>query len=53
MATDFPKKGDDKKISLRNSNYPLFDRNFAAAIKKDDPKFQMLLNNYILMSGLA
>jgi HK97 family phage major capsid protein len=38
MATDFPKKGDDKKISLRNSNYPLFDRNFAAAIKKDDPK---------------
>ena len=38
MATDFPKKGDDKKISLRNSNYPLFDRNFAKAIKKDDPK---------------
>tara|TARA_R100000654_G_scaffold821_4_gene3166 strand:+ start:373 stop:3447 length:3075 start_codon:yes stop_codon:yes gene_type:complete len=38
MATDFPKKGDDKKISLRNSNYPLFDRNFAASIKEDDPK---------------
>lgn len=38
MATNFPKKGDDKKISLRNSNYPLFDRNFAASIKKDDPK---------------
>tara|TARA_R100000329_G_scaffold69099_2_gene60534 strand:- start:15434 stop:18223 length:2790 start_codon:yes stop_codon:yes gene_type:complete len=38
MATNFPKQGDDKKISLRNSNYPLFDRNFAAAIKKDDPK---------------
>ena len=23
--TDFPNKGDDKKISLRNSNYPVFD----------------------------
>jgi HK97 family phage major capsid protein len=38
MATDFPKKGDDKKISLRNSNYPLFDRKFAASVKEDDPK---------------
>ena len=38
MATNFPKQGDDKKISLRNSNYPLFDRRFAASIKKDDPK---------------
>ena len=26
MATDFPKKVMIKKISLRNSNYPLFDR---------------------------
>ena len=38
MATNFPKKGDDKKISLRNSNYPVFDKRFAASIKKDDPK---------------
>jgi len=38
MASNFPKQGDDKKISLRNSNYPLFDRRFAASIKKDDPK---------------
>ena len=38
MATNFPTKGEDKKVSLRNSNYPLFDRRFAASIKKDDPK---------------
>ena len=38
MATNFPTKGDDKKISLRNSNYPVFDKRFAASIKKDDPK---------------
>ena len=37
MATDFPKKGDDKKISLRNSKYPQFDYGFAANIKKDHP----------------
>lgn len=34
MATDFPKKGEDKKISLRNSNYPQFDRGFAENIKE-------------------
>ena len=38
MATNFPTKGDDKKISLKNSNYPVFDKRFAASIKKDDPK---------------
>ena len=34
MATDFPKKGDDQKISLRNSDYPQFDREFAENIKE-------------------
>ena len=37
MATDFPVKGEDKKISLRNSNYPQFDYDFIAGIKKDNP----------------
>ena len=33
--TDFPKKGDNKKISLRNSNYPQFSRSYAERIKED------------------
>jgi HK97 family phage major capsid protein/HK97 family phage prohead protease len=36
MATDFPTKGDDKKISLRNSQYPQFDFDFAEGIKEDN-----------------
>jgi HK97 family phage prohead protease len=36
--TDFPKKGDDKSISLRNSNFPQFDRSFAERIKEKYPK---------------
>ena len=32
--TDFPEKGDDKKITLRNSNYPQFDYNFAKNVKE-------------------
>jgi len=38
MATDFPTKGDDKKVSLRNSNYPQFDHGFAAGIKENNKK---------------
>ena len=38
MATDFPKKGDDKKISLRNSNYPVFDKRFAEGVKENNPE---------------
>ena len=38
MATDFPKKGDDKKISLRNSNYPVFDKRFASGLKENNPE---------------
>jgi hypothetical protein len=34
MATDFPTKDDDKKVSLRNSNYPQFDYDFIASIKQ-------------------
>ena len=36
--TNFPKQGDDKKISLRNSNYPVFDKRFAEGLKENDPK---------------
>jgi len=38
MATDFPTKGDDKKISLRNSQYPQFDFEFAKNLKENHPK---------------
>lgn len=38
MATNFPKKGDDLKISLRNSEYPQFDRDFAENIKEFNPE---------------
>ena len=34
--TDFPNKGDDKKISLRNSEYPQFDYDFIAGVKEND-----------------
>lgn len=35
--TDFPKEGDDKKVSLRNSNYKIFDTSYAERIKNDYP----------------
>lgn len=35
--TDFPKKGDNKKISLANSEYPEFDRAYAEAVKDEYP----------------
>ena len=35
--TNFPKSGDDKKVSLRNSEYPLFPRSFAERIRLDYP----------------
>lgn len=34
MATNFPSEGEDKKISLRNSEYPQFDRAFAENIRE-------------------
>lgn len=33
--TDFPNKGDDEKVSLRNSEYPQFDHGFASDIKEN------------------
>jgi len=36
--TNFPKKGDNKKVSLRNSEYAVFDRKFAEMIKNDYPE---------------
>lgn len=38
MATDFPKKGDDKKISLRNSEEKQFSYEFAKNLKEQQPK---------------
>ena len=38
MATDFPKKGDDKKISLRNSEEKQFSYDFAKNLKEQQPK---------------
>jgi len=38
MATNFPKKGDDKKISLRNSEEKQFDYEFAKNLKEQQPK---------------
>jgi hypothetical protein len=35
--TNFPKKGDNKKISLRNSNYRQFDYSYANKLKEDYP----------------
>ena len=35
--TDFPTKGEDLKISLRNSNLPQFDYAFALMVKEDHP----------------
>lgn len=36
--TNFPNKGDDKKISLRNSEEPQFDYYFALNIKEQTPE---------------
>jgi len=36
--TNFPNKGDDKKISLRNSEEPQFDYDFALNIKEQTPE---------------
>lgn len=35
--TNFPKRGDDKKISLRNSQYRTFDINYAQKLKENYP----------------
>jgi len=45
MATDFPTEGDDLKVSLRNSQYPQFDRDFAENIKEFNPEIWELGGN--------
>ena len=45
MPTDFPTKGDDKKISLRNSNYPQFDYDFATGVKENNNEVWRLGGN--------
>lgn len=35
--TNFPTKGDDKKVSLRNSQWKTFDTRYAEKLKKDYP----------------
>lgn len=35
--TNFPKSGDNKKVSLRNSNFPLFPTAYAEKLKEDHP----------------
>ena len=35
--TNFPKRGDNKKVSLRNSNWPIFPIDFAEKIRKEYP----------------
>ena len=36
-VTDFPTQGDDKKVSLSNSQYPQFDRAFAEMVQMEHP----------------
>ncbi len=36
--TDFPQKGDDEKISLRNSNHKMFPLSYARKIKENYPE---------------
>lgn len=37
MATDFPRKGDDQKVSLRNSQWQLFPLAYAEDLKANYP----------------
>ncbi|OUW83682.1 MAG: phage major capsid protein [Candidatus Thioglobus sp. TMED218] len=45
LATNFPAKGDDKKVSLRNSNFERFDIGFAKNIKEFNPEIWELGGN--------
>ena len=36
--TNFPTKGEDKKVILRNSNHPQFDFDFASNVKEQTPE---------------
>ena len=43
--TDFPNNGDNKEISLRNSQWELFDPKFAANLKENHPEIWRLGGN--------
>ncbi len=43
--TNFPKSGDDKKVSLRNSNFPTFDPEYAKRLKDEYPEIWKLGGN--------
>ena len=45
--TNFPKAGDDKKVSLRNSEYKLFDLAFAKRIKEEHSEIWDLGGNVL------
>ena len=36
--TDYPTKGEDKAVTLRNSNFSQFDHDFASSLKENEPK---------------
>jgi len=36
-ATDFPQQGDDMIVSLNNSQYPIFDQEYAQKLKEEYP----------------
>lgn len=44
-VTDFPEEGDDKKVSLRNSQHGLFDVAFAKDLKENWPSIWRLGGN--------
>jgi hypothetical protein len=44
-VTNFPSQGEDKEISLKNSQWKLFDPAFAAKIKKEHPEIWRLGGN--------
>ncbi len=45
--TNFPNKGDNKTVSLRNSKFERFDIDWAADLKKNHPKVWALVTNNI------
>ena len=43
--TNFPRAGQDLKVSLRNSGYPIFDREYAERLKNEHPEIWKLGGN--------
>ena len=53
MPTDFPTKGDDKKITLRNSNYPQFDYEFSLSVKENNKEIWDTVGTSVAMRLLT